>query len=181
MSWLVALGFLKRIGLSVFAWLKSLSFWQLVSLALAAFALLQHFQLADARHDRDSWHRQFTAEHQGRAEDRAAYEKAQKDAAAKNKAEVAQQEAQSQRISDNAKTAYERDLAQLRADNQRLRSKAAPSSPGKPGVSEDGSATKGADGDGVQVSPDDHLQAQEIELRLMYLQNWVKDQLGAQR
>jgi hypothetical protein len=57
-SWLVALGFLKRIGLSVFAWLKSLSFWQLVSLALAAFALLQHFQLADARHDRDGFQRQ---------------------------------------------------------------------------------------------------------------------------
>jgi hypothetical protein len=35
-----------------------IAFWQLVSMALAVFALIQHFQLADARHDRDSYHKQ---------------------------------------------------------------------------------------------------------------------------
>lgn len=36
---------------AILAWLKHASFWQIVAIALAAFALLQHFQLAgEKRH-----------------------------------------------------------------------------------------------------------------------------------
>jgi hypothetical protein len=42
----------------LWAWLSHRSFWQIVCMALAAFALVQHFQLADARHDRDSYRSQ---------------------------------------------------------------------------------------------------------------------------
>ncbi len=39
--------------------LKHASFWQLVSIGLGALLIVQHFQLADARHDRDAWENQY--------------------------------------------------------------------------------------------------------------------------
>jgi hypothetical protein len=42
----------------LWSWLCHRSFWQLVSMGLAVFALVQHFQLADARHDADNYRRQ---------------------------------------------------------------------------------------------------------------------------
>jgi hypothetical protein len=40
---------------SVWKWLCGRSVWQLLCMALAGYAALQHFQLADARHDRDAY------------------------------------------------------------------------------------------------------------------------------
>lgn len=116
-----------------------------------------------------------TNERNARKADRSAYERAQLEAAAKNRADVAAKEAQSQRISDNAKTAYARDLAELR----RLRANsAAPARPsGSAHPPQGRPAPGGADADGLQLPPDEHLQASEIELRLMHLQNWVIEQL----
>jgi hypothetical protein len=57
-TWLLALGFVKRAGGAVWRWLTHASFWQLVSLALACFAIVQHFQIADARHDAASYAKQ---------------------------------------------------------------------------------------------------------------------------
>jgi hypothetical protein len=57
-SWLALSVFLKRIGGAVWTWLSSLSFWQLASLALACLAVVQHFAIADARHDRDAYQSQ---------------------------------------------------------------------------------------------------------------------------
>lgn len=39
---------------AVLTWLSHRSFWQLVCMGLAGLAVLQHFQLADARHDRNA-------------------------------------------------------------------------------------------------------------------------------
>jgi hypothetical protein len=94
---------------------------------------VQHFTLVTTRHERDSWHKQYTAEHEARAADRRAYVKAQADAAAKNKAQVAQVEQQYQRIANDADKQHETDLARLRAElNDRLRSlpQGAPVNPG---------------------------------------------------
>jgi hypothetical protein len=63
MSWLLILGFLKRIGSAALTWLSHRSFWQLVCIGLCAILVLQRFQLADARHDRDAWHRQYDTVH----------------------------------------------------------------------------------------------------------------------
>lgn len=53
---ILALRLLLGRGLSaIWAWLSHRSFWRLVSMALCALLLVQHFQLADARHDRDSY------------------------------------------------------------------------------------------------------------------------------
>lgn len=49
MTWLAVGAFLKALLGRLGAFLKSLSFWQLVSLGLAGFALVQHFELAHSR------------------------------------------------------------------------------------------------------------------------------------
>jgi hypothetical protein len=173
---LTILGYGRIAANAVGAWLSRRSLAELACIALVAFALVQHFQLKDARHDRDAWHRQFDSEHRARLDDRAAYEKAQAEAASNNKAHVAQIEQQYQRNSDDERQAYLRDLAELK----RLRQQnAAPSgAPGTAGPSPAPAPSGGADGDGLHLSTDEHLQASEIELRLLHLQNWVLKQLN---
>ena len=46
---LAAFALAKRVGTAVITWLKHASFWQIVSIGLACFALVQHFQLAGER------------------------------------------------------------------------------------------------------------------------------------
>jgi hypothetical protein len=56
---LLALNLLAGNALSaVWRFLKGASAWQLVSIGLGALLIVQHFQLADARHDRDAWQKQ---------------------------------------------------------------------------------------------------------------------------
>lgn len=55
MSWALLLLGGKRVLTGVATWLSHRSFWQLVCMALAGLLLIQHFQLADARHDRDAY------------------------------------------------------------------------------------------------------------------------------
>lgn len=62
MTWLAILAFGKRIGSGVMAWLSSLSFWQLVCLALGIFAFVQHFEIIAARHDAAKWESQLKRE-----------------------------------------------------------------------------------------------------------------------
>jgi hypothetical protein len=176
-TWIALLAFAKRVGTSVLTWLSHRSFWQLVSLALACVIVVQHFTLADARHDRDAWHRQFDAEHAGRLADRASYQQAQKAAAAQNRAQFAAVEQQYQRNSDETNDAYARDHAEL-VRLRKQRDETAKGSSSGSGSSQADSASGGADGDGVQVPPADDLQktrddAADIELRLMHLQNYV--------
>lgn len=58
MTWLAIRALLGGALSRLWALLSHLSLWQGICLALAAFALVQHFQLADARHDRDSYRSQ---------------------------------------------------------------------------------------------------------------------------
>jgi hypothetical protein len=173
---LTILGYGRIAANAVGAWLSRRSLAELACIALVAFALVQHFQLNDARHDRDAWHRQYDAEHAGRVADRESYRKAQADAAQANKAHVAQIEQQYQRNSDDERQAYLRDHAELvRLRNQH----ATPSgAPGSAGPSPSPAPSGGADGDELHLSADEHLQASEIELRLLHLQNWVLKQLN---
>ena len=63
MTWALLGGLAGRLGGAVWGWLSSLTLWQLVSLGLAIILIIQHFQLLDARHDRDAWRKQYNAEH----------------------------------------------------------------------------------------------------------------------
>jgi hypothetical protein len=59
MTWALAvLGFAKRAGSGVLSYLSRADAWQIVSLALAALLIVQHFQLVSARHDAARWHSQ---------------------------------------------------------------------------------------------------------------------------
>jgi hypothetical protein len=176
-------------GNAVVRWLSKRSLAELACIALALALVVQTVRIEglgiwplriegfkSALTDAQS---ALKAEKDARAADRLAYQLAQIDAAEKNREEVARKEAESQRISDNAKTAYERDLAELR--RLRAQGRTAEGSAGKPGASEDGAAAGGADGsDQLPLPPEELLRAQEIELQLMHLQGWVRDQLKAQ-
>jgi hypothetical protein len=161
----------------LWAWLSHRSFWQIVCMALAAFALVQHFQLADARHDRDAWRKQFNSEHSGRLADRTAYTNAQAAAAAQNKAHVADVEAQQQRISDERlKDANDR-LARL-AGELRARGPAAQghsSGAGSPALP--GSASGVDAAPGLCLSSEQLLRAAQDEERHAQLIQWIEQQL----
>lgn len=181
---LSAFGIGKSIAGAVGAFLAKLNPWQLACLAFALWMLVVQLEWADARHDRDAWKKQFTAEHAARQSDADAYARAQADAATMNKAQVGRIEQQYQRNSDDEENAYQRDLARLRGDYDRLRAQpqAAAGAAGAPASPAPVGPSAGADGDGLPVPPGDNVQtreaAGEIELRLMHLQQWVKKQLA---
>lgn len=108
-----------------------------------------------------------------RAADRQSYEAAQAQAQAKNKADLERIKSQQERISDEVVFDYQRELADLRL---RAQGRANQGSAGKPGISGVPQTAPRADADGLQLSPDERLQAQEIELRLLFLQNWIVEQ-----
>jgi hypothetical protein len=178
MTWLAIRAFLGGALSKLWALLSHLSLWQGICLALAAFALVQHFQLADARHDRDAWHKQFTSEHSARLADQTAYRNAQAAATAQNKAHVANVEAQQQRISDNVETRYRADLARLRAQRGIVQqANPAPQRPtGGTASPAPGTATSGPDPKAVPLPPAELLRAQETELQLNALIDWVLGQ-----
>jgi FtsZ-interacting cell division protein ZipA len=109
-----------------------------------------------------------------RKADRKAYEAAQAEAERRNKETVQKIEERNEAITNRVRSDYQRDLERLRQQSKANRGKA-----GGPGVSSVPKATGGADADGVQDAPCDNLCAQEIELRLMHLQNWVSGQFRA--
>lgn len=108
-----------------------------------------------------------------RESDRQAYEAAQREAALRNQAQVQKIEAKHEAITQAVRSNYARDLERLRAQ-----ARANPRSPGQPGASGVPKAAGGVDADGVPGAACDNLCAQEIELRLMHLQNWVREQAG---
>jgi hypothetical protein len=106
-----------------------------------------------------------------RKSDRARYEAAQAEAERRNKETVQKIEDRHEEISDRSRSQYLRDLERLR-----LQPKANRGSTSGPGVSGVPKATGGVDVDGVPDAPCGDLCASEIELRLMHLQNWVREQ-----
>lgn len=118
---------------------------------------------------------------EGRKQDRAAYEQAQKDAKAKNEAEVARIEADQEKVNAEAKSRYERDLARLRAGGLRKDLAAPKGNPGGPQAGSVPEAPGGADAEKLCVPRSDIMRAAEGELRLNNLIDWVNDQLGVRR
>lgn len=156
-------------GRAVLGFLKGRSLAELGLIAVSIFALVQHFELVSSRHTATKWRNQFTAEHKAREADRKAYSDAQAAAKAKNEATIKRVEHEQDRITQDVRTSYARDL-------ERLRRQAAPGHAGGTQAPDNGKAAGGADGDGLRVPPEDLLRAQEIELRLLYLQRWVNEQ-----
>jgi hypothetical protein len=128
-------------------------------------------------HLRDRWHHQYVAEHAGRLQDRATYEQAQKDAAAQNKAHVADVEAQQKRISDERlKDANDR-LSRL-ADELRKHGPAAQGHPNGAGPSPvPGTAPGASSAPGLCLSPEQLLRAAADEERHAQLIRWIEEQL----
>lgn len=101
---------------------------------------------------------------QGRVLDRQGYEQAQREAAAKNKAQVAQIEKQQQEANDEVTRNLHSRLEQLRRE---LRSQAgtAQGSAGGPGVPQAGGQPGTAQAAGVCLTAEEHVRAAESEER----------------
>lgn len=112
-----------------------------------------------------------------READRKAYAAAQAEAAARNKAEVARITAKQEKVTHEIASDYQRQLAALRLRSQARANRGATGSTGVSGVPQ---APGGADENGVPDPSCDLLCAQEIELRLLYLQRWVSQQVGVE-
>jgi hypothetical protein len=178
------LSFTRNILSGLGEWLSRRSLSELVCLSLVLFAALMFVLLkVEKRHSAKLQGQvvkiQFAYNKcvKDRTHDFQLYQDAQDIADRNNKAEVQRIERNSQRITDEAQSAYARDHAEL----IRLRREGNKGSAGSSSPSQDGSATQGADGtSGLSLSPEEVLRAQELELRLRNLQQWVNDQLKAQ-
>ena len=175
---LFVLAWLKSIGSSVLGFLAKLNAWQILCVGLGLFALVQHFSLAGERRHSAKLQKQLTECVSARHADQQSYAEAQREAQVQNKAQVQKIEQQYQRNSDDERQAYLDDLAKLRAMRMRpqIRTTPGPANPANPSPAPAPSGR--ADADGLRLSPDQYLQAQEVELRLMHLQNWVAQQLS---
>lgn len=172
---LSALGVGKNLSTIVYRWLCHRSFWQLVSIGLLCIILVQHFTLVTVRHERDSWQKQYAAEHEARAADRRAYVKAQAEAAVKNQADIQRTEQRQKEISDarvsDLNARLERIARELR-DNP-----SAKGSAGRAPISETGTAPcRAVDPAWLCLSPADRLLAAQNEERHDQLITWVIDQ-----
>jgi hypothetical protein len=166
----------------LWAWLCHRSFWQLACMGLAAFALVQHFQLAGERRHSSKLQAQLTKEHAGRLADRSAYESAQREAQAKNKAEVSRIEAEQEKITNEVSDNLNARLERLRRELRSAPNPAAPGSSQGTGASPDGNATGGTDeAPRVCLTPDQLLRGAENEERHDQLITWVEKQLGVKR
>jgi FtsZ-interacting cell division protein ZipA len=139
-------------------------------LAIALLIFIGLWKMEQRRGDK--FERRVTELTELRKSDRASYEAAQREAKAKNEAEVRQIEERHEQISDRVRSDYRRDLERLRSQT-----KAPGSKTSGPGVSVVPETTGGADGaDPLRLSPDQLLRAQELELQLKYLIEWVQRQ-----
>jgi len=181
---LTVLGFAKSAVRGVGRWLSERSLAELFCLALVLFTAFLFIALKVEKRHSEKLQGQvvkvtfaYNKCIKDREHDFRLYSEAQEIADRNNKAEVARIERNSQRITDEAQSAYARDHAEL----IRLRRQGAKGSAGNSSPSKDGPAAEGVDGaGGLSLSPEEVLRAQELELRLMHLQNWVNDQLKAQ-
>jgi len=161
--------------------IPALKYWKLIGLGLLLMALaVQSVRLGHRSNQLEQANINLNECREGRKQDRAAYEQAQRDAAAKNEAEVKRIETEQDRISSNVET-------DLRARLERLRSElrkpgASPSNPNGSKAGPDGKAPGGANEEaGVCLAPSDVLRAAENEERHDQLITWVEQQLGVKR
>jgi hypothetical protein len=163
--------------MAVLAWLSKRSLAEIgcIALVIACLVLLVANR-AEERHSA-KLQSQLTLCSQGREADRLAYRKAQNDAAAKNKAHVADVEAQQKRISDEREKSLNDHLARL-ADELRARGPAAqghPNGAGSPPVPKPASGTPEAPS--LCLSSEQLLRAAQDEERHDQLIQWVEQQM----
>lgn len=170
---LFAFSNLKRDMAALWRWLCHRSFWQLVSMGLAIFAIVQHFQIIGARHEAAKWHHQFDGEHGGRIADRTAYIKAQAEARALNQTQVATIERKHQEINNERVTDLNSRLELIRRELRRQSASTAPHDLGSPSTgSAVASPCRAIDPAWLCLAPADRLRAAENEERHDQLIDW---------
>lgn len=156
------------------AWLVP---WKLYLLGIVgALALstitIQHFRIGTLTTE-------LSAEKSGREADRQSYRRAQAEATATNLQQVRKVEAQQAQITEDVTHDYSIRLADLRSRYDKLRS-ANPTTKGptgNPGLPQARPAPSGPNETDELLLPSERLlRAQEIELQLMELQNWNREQ-----
>jgi hypothetical protein len=173
---LVLFGYGKIAAQAVGSWLSRRSLGEIVGLALGLLLLLDHAALLISHRENGKLKGQLHECTTARANDRAVYEKAQADATAKNKADLAAA-AQKQKDISNAQVATLNDRLARLSDELRARGPAAQSHPVEPGVPQTGNASPGTPGaPGLCLSPDQLLRAAQDEERHNELIDWVLKQ-----
>ena len=169
---LTAFGFVR-------GFIAKLSPVQLIIAALVTLAAFQHFHAIRLEHHTASLSKALGNEKLAHSADIARWKAASEAATANNKAQILHVTEEQSKISRNVSNDYQTNLAALRTSYGRLRNRTAPINQ-RPANGDRASpvpASPGpADGDGVSVPPDAALQSSEIELRLLYLQQWVRRQ-----
>ena len=120
----------------------------------------------------------YKAENQILKDDRRRYREAQRIAAERNQARVAQIESEQARVTEKVRNDYQNDLARVRAEfERRMRDKANQGSTRRPGLPEVPDPPGGIDGTAqVCVPAEDILYGAETELKLLHLQQWIREQ-----
>lgn len=154
--------------------------WKAIAggVVLVAFLVLAMLYRGEKRHSAKV-EASLAAEKQARAQDRASYQNAQIAAAAMNKAQVKTIEAEQEKINADVSQDYAGDLARLRAELGRVRSKADAPARSASSSAGAGSVPKPAQGSveaPVQLPADKLLLAAETELQLNALITWVEAQ-----
>ena len=166
MSWLFLGGMLKKLG--------SLNVWQLLCIALALFGAVQTIRVKTEQRHARKVEQQLSKSEAARKADRAAYEKAQADAATANKAQVARVKQQQQEITDATVSRLNSRLELIRGE---LRKSAPQGSPGSAGAGNPGQAPcRAIDPAWLCLSPEERLRAAESEERHDTLIDWVIQQ-----
>jgi hypothetical protein len=165
-------GALKKAG----AWLSHRSFWQIMFGVALLLAGIQTLRLWSEQRHAHKIEAQLSKSEAARKADRDAYTKAQSDAAAKNKAQVAKIEQQQQKVTDDVEARYRADLARLRSERVRSGDAANQRPAGGSGSGQAGATPSGSGGQAVPLSGPELLQARETELQLNALIDFVLNQ-----
>jgi hypothetical protein len=156
--------------------------WKLIGLGLLCLVLaVQTVRLGHRTNQRDEARIHLNECREGRKQDRETYEQAQRDAKAKNEAEVARIVSDQERVNAESKSRYERDRARLRAGGLRQDLAAPKGSTGSPQAGSDGEAACRDDAENLCVSRARVMQAGEIELKANSLIDWIEQQLKVER
>lgn len=119
---------------------------------------------------------------EARRADRATYERAQAEAALKNKAQVQRIEKKQQEITDEVSSDLTARLERLRRELRDKRPSAAGGSPGRAGAGSVPAAPGGVDeAAGLCLAPGELLSAAESEERHDRLIDWIEKQLAVPR
>jgi hypothetical protein len=178
MTWALSLlGIGNAVLKAVLAWLSKRSLAELGCLALALICLLQFTALRSEKRHGEKLQGQLTKCAQGREADRTAYAKAQADAAAKNRAHVADVEAKQKRITDETVASLNDRLSRLSGElhahgpaAQGHVNGAGPSALPKP-------ASGTPETPGLCLSPEQLLRAAQDEERHDQLIQWIEQQM----